>query len=357
VSTGAPSTSEVIISADSHVTEPEDLWATRLPIQLRDQAPEFKRRERKRDARWADKGLGGVLGGRDPLARVREMEEDGVSAEVLYPTLALRLFSLSDPKLQEACFKVYNDWITDYCAVSPERLVGLGCISVYDIKQALAEMERCKAAGLRGIMIWQTPDRALPFQSAHYEPLWSAAEDMDLPLNLHILTGHNYQLDPAFAPDKGVEFTRGSVNMKLFDAVNALFDFVFYGILQRHPRLKLVIVENEIGWIPFLLQQWDYYYSRHGGAEGAPIDRAPSYYFARQVYATFFDDAVGGHNFSRWGATNYMWSNDFPHPNSTWPESRQVIERDLGHLPAAERAKLVRDNVVRLYNLTLPATT
>ncbi len=103
-----------------------------------------------------------------------------------------------------------------------------------------------------------------------------------------------------------------------------------------------------------MLQQWDYYYRRFVGVNPPPIDRVPSEYFYRQVYATFFNDAAGGHNFSWWGVDNCMWSNDYPHPNSTWPDSLKVIERDLGHLPAEAKAKLVRENVVKLYNMKVP---
>jgi hypothetical protein len=117
----------------------------------------------------------------------------------------------------------------------------------------------------------------------------------------------------------------------------------------------VVLVENEIGWIPFLLEQWDYYYKRHGAdREGVAIKRPPSEYFDRQVYATFFNDAVGGHMLSWWGQDNCMWSNDYPHGNSTWPNSRDIVARDMGDLPAHVRAKLLRENVARLYDVKVP---
>ena len=135
------------------------------------------------------------------------------------------------------------------------------------------------------------------------------------------------------------------------EAANSVFDFLFYGILDKHPGLKLVTVENEIGWIPFCLQQWDYYYRRFRESNPPLIDKEPSYFFNRQGYATFFNDAVGAHNLAWVNPDNYMWSNDFPHPNSTWPNSLKVIERDLGTLPEDRRRKLLRENVSRLYNL------
>lgn len=333
---------EILISADSHVMEPPDLWVTRVPPRFRDSAPRFPPHK-------VGEGFQAHPGGHDPYARVKEMETDGVSAEVLYPTLGLELFGLDDAGLQEACFHAYNDWLIEYCQVNPKRLVGIPAIAAYNIDHAVDELERCHREGLRGAIIWQAPHPDLPFRSSHYDRFWAAAQDLDAPVSLHILTGHSYHKDKERR--KSVEHYRGSVNLKLLDIANALFDLIFYGILDRYPRLKIVTVENEIGWMPFMLQQWDYYYRRFRKENPPPIDKDPSEYFYRQVYATFFNDAVGGRNLEWWGEDNCMWSNDFPHPNSTWPNSRNVIQRDLGHLPPEKRRKLLSTNVVRLYNM------
>jgi predicted TIM-barrel fold metal-dependent hydrolase len=340
--TGTNRPDEIIISADSHVMEPHLLWAERVPASLREQAPRYP-------APKVGEGFQQHPGGHDPHERIKEMAADGVSAEVLYPTLALNQFGLDDARLQEECFRVYNDWLIDYCKPASERLVGIPLVSCYDIDRGVREMERCLEAGLQGALIWQAPHPDLPFHSEHYNRLWDAAQAMDAPISLHILTGHNYSKN--MDTRQGVEHYRGSVNLKLAGVADVLFDLIFYGVLDRYPRLKLVLVEFEVGWIPFYLQQWDYYFRRFRGVNPPPIDQEPSVYFNRQVFATFFNDAVGGHNLA-WGRVdNYMWSNDFPHPNSTWPNSRKVIERDLGHLSPEDRAKVVRENVVGLYNL------
>lgn len=337
---------EVLISADSHVMEPPDLWVQGVPAKFREQAPRFPEHK-------VGVGFQRHPGGQDPRARIQEMATDGVSAEVLYPTLGLPLFSLDDPELERACFRVYNDWLIDYCQLALDQLIGVACISIYDVDLAIEELRRCHQAGLKGAMIWQAPHPDLPFRSSHYDRFWAACQELRMPLSMHILTGHNYSKGGGRLP--GIEHYRGSVNLKLMDAANAVFDFIFYGILDRYPGLKLVTVENEIGWLPFLLQQWDYYYNRFKGENPPPIQEAPSFYFRRQVFATFFNDAVGGRNLDQWGTDNCMWSNDFPHPNSTWPNSRKVIERDLSHLSAEQRSKVVHENVSKLYGLKVPA--
>jgi predicted TIM-barrel fold metal-dependent hydrolase len=338
---------ELLFSADSHVIEPEGLWKKNVQQAFRERAPEFGGRRR-----------GDHPGAMVGSERVKEMATDGVSAEVLYPTHGLRVLSLDEPDLEEACVRVYNDWLIDYCQAAPDRLIGLAMLSMYNAEHAVQEMERCRKAGLLGSVIWQVPPPEIPFTSDHYDRFWAAAQDMEMPVNLHILSGHGYSKRRALNPttsNRGIEQERTSVNEKLIQAMDALYDLIFSGVLERFPRLKVVLVENEIGWIPFLLEQWDYYYKRHGAdREGVAIKRPPSEYFDRQVYATFFNDAVGGHMLSWWGQDNCMWSNDYPHGNSTWPNSRDIVARDMGDLPAHVRAKLLRENVARLYDVKVP---
>jgi uncharacterized protein len=337
---------EVLISADSHVMEPHDLWSKALSAHFGDKAPAFKPLP-------VGEGLQFHAGGHDPHERIKEMAEDGVRAEVLYPSLGLGLFGLQEAALQQAVFHVYNDWLIEYCQVSPDRLVGVAAISMYEIGPAIEELRRCRAAGLRGAMIWGVPPADLPFSSDHYEPFWAAAAELDMPVSLHILTGHDSTKRQFQMGD--IDHYRISVNDKLTNVTNALFEILFYGVLHRHPNLRIVIVEHEIGWMPFLIQQWDWYREKYGKVNPPLIDRLPGEYVREQVYATFFDDPAGARMLSWWGQNTCMWSNYYPHKNSTWPHSREVIERDLGGLDAAVRAKLVRENVVRLYNMRVPA--
>ena len=371
---------EGVISSDSHVIEVPNLWEKGLPPSLRDRAPKAYFDE-KRDA-WMfgspevqAQAVGGLFmagqrpdqlesfrragfsvarpGGWDPIERIKDMKTDGVSAEVLYPSLGLGLYCVEDAALQEALFQAYNDWVIDYCAKVPDRLYAIALLSMFDVDHAIAELERCKKRGIVGTMIWQVPHPKLPFSDSHYERFWAASQDLELPVHLHILTGFGGSMKRQTS--HGVNRFRIGVNQTR-EIEDALFEVIFTGVLERYPKLKVVSVENEIGWIPFWLGQCDKAFKRHRHSEKLLIDKLPSEYFYRQVYATFFNDHVGGKLFSWWGTDNCMWSNDYPHQNSTWPNSREVINRDMGHLPAADRDKLLNANVRKLYSLKAPAS-
>jgi predicted TIM-barrel fold metal-dependent hydrolase len=342
---------EFIVSADSHVDEPVDLWYG-LPedglaeIPQRIPFPPGTRPE----------------GGADPKIRIEHMDLDGMSAEVLYPTAALKLFEFG-PEVQEAAFPIYNDWVAEYCKTAPKRLFAVPCLAVYDIDKAVKELQRCHDMGLKGGLVWQVPHPDLPILSDHYEKLWSAAEELGAVINFHILTGYNYKkgLGGGINYEKGIdgksalERMRGSVNIKTTDAITTLFELIFSGVFERHPKLRVDLVEAEIGWMPFVLQQWDYYYARNfrpGGAHGEyAISRKPSEIFNDHVYATFMDDVVGSQLLNIWGERNCMWSSDYPHGNMTWPNSRAFLARQIGDLPAEKQARLLSENVVELYGL------
>ena len=341
------SPSDLLISSDSHVVESPDLWAERLPVALRDRAPTYdhlRNRERGPMPRHP--------GERDPVARLGEQSVDGVACEVLYPTLGLEQFGIPDPAVQTACFRVYNDWISEYCSYAPARLLGLGCISMFDVEAAVRELERCANLGLRGALIWQVPTPDRSFASDYYERFWAAAQEMGMPVSLHILTGAAYPpgLILKGREETPLEHIQLSVNTKLWYAANALLDIVGSGVFDRYPDLRLVLVENEISWLPFVTSQWDKYIAR-GGKYAIPAKEVPGAYFGRQVFATFFNDPPSRWMLQDWGFDSCMWSNDFPHPNSTWPNSRDVIARDLGHLPPATREQLLSRNVARLYGI------
>jgi predicted TIM-barrel fold metal-dependent hydrolase len=262
---------------------------------------------------------------------------------------------MENSALQEACFKVYNDWLIEYCQVAPKRLLGIACISVYDIDHAVQELERCVKAGLKGAMIWMVAHPDLPFYASHYDRFWAAAQSLGTPVSLHTLTGRNPKESKHLQIDRHkAENLRRTVNIKTMECVNALFDLLIYGTLERFSRLKIVMVEGEIGWIPFMLQQWDLRYRRVFENDPLPITMDPSDYFHRQVYATFIHDDIGAKNLQLWGMDNCMWSSDYPHLNSHWPNSRKVIAQTMAHLSAETCTKVLWANVAELYRMEDP---
>jgi predicted TIM-barrel fold metal-dependent hydrolase len=275
----------MLVSADSHVDEPSDLWEKRLPASMRERAPNFKKL-RHREGR-PPLHLDGPQtaeprapkperphGGSDPAQRLKDMALDGVIAEVLYPTSASNLFYIEDSSLQQTCIQIYNDWISEYCQIAPDRLFGLAMVSTYDVDDAVNELLRCKKQGLRGAVIWQSPPRPIPFASNHYDRFWAAAQDLEMPVSLHIHTGHG--------PSKGRQNYRGleayrfAINGQLQEIMDSLLEIIFSGVLERFPRLRVVPAENEIGWLPFWLDQADKYFERFRNAEPIPIDKRPS---------------------------------------------------------------------------------
>lgn len=367
---------QVLISSDSHIMERPELWVERLsepfrerlPAELQPQALAGRAAAPEPEptgapvARRSHRGHAGA--GTDRNKRVAEMDRDGISAEVIYPTKASQIFRMEDAELQEACFRAYNDELLDYCSVAPDRLYGLGLISVYNVDNAIKELERCRTAGMVGASVWMTPHPDLPFsRSDHYDRFWAAAQDFEAPISLHAQTGFDGQstVSRANRPQAGAKsYVRTAVNKRIDLATDALLDLVYDGTLERYPRLRIVIAECEIGWLPTYLTEWDLNTRRFSeffeGDIEPHMSLAPSEYFARQIYATFLEDEVGAHSLSWWktGQENCMWSTDFPHSRTSWPYSRELIKEELGFLPQGTITKIVHDNVIRLYGLEVP---
>lgn len=372
--------SDLLISADSHVLEPSDLWTKGLPATLRSRAPRVFFNDQRNVWMFGCEEVtpqpitfsfvAGVdlddlpamhkagyaaarPGGWDPQARLEDMTTDGVSAEVLYPSLGLGMYWIKDPAFQEACFRVYNDWLIEFCAAIPDRLIGIAMISMYDVGRAVAELRRCKDAGLRGALIWERPPDSHSFLGADNDPFWAAAQEMDMPVALHILTDHGVTKQRVETSPTGPLRYRLSVMMQ-HEIEASLFDLVFSGVLERFPDLKIISVENEYNWLANLLVRMDKAYERFRRDLPLSLTMRPSDYVRRQMRLTFFNDAIGPLTLPYVGCDLLMWSSDYPHQNSTWPHSRDVIARDLGSLTADDREKLVSRNVIELHHLRIP---
>ncbi len=381
-----------IISADSHMVEPGDLWTSRLPEAFRDRAPHVRPREGGGGLLFVPTGaapfpVAAVFGmgrageelrehmtagyemarpsGWDPAERLKDQDIDGVLAEVLYPSLGLSLYRLPDHELQVACFKVYNDWIAKFCAHNPHRLLGCGLLSIWDVPGAVAEMHRCKELGLRTVMIPATPPDDIPYTEDVYEPLWEAAGKLRIPLSMHIGTNSG-----ASGKARDSAFTDGmnpKIKAKISQPQNfattphemqkTLASLVIGGVLDRHPDLRVVLVEGDAGWMPHLMYRLDHGYEKYRAIQNTQLSRKPSEIVRAQVWSTFQEDPIGPVASNLYGHGNYMWASDFPHTETTWPHSLDVVDRDFAGVDAQTRRKVTVQNAVDLYQINLDLIT
>jgi len=281
----------------------------------------------------------------DPAERLKEQDMDGVSAEVLYTSMGMLLYGMDDAKLRAASFRAFNDYATEYCNYNPKRLVGLGSVTMEDIPAAIRELKRCAQKGLRGVMVGCTPPDERPYSHPDYAPFWAAAQDLNLPVSLHILTGRR---------GHGIDFSKILVSyMRLPGEIQGtLSTMIFGGVLEHYPRLKLISAECDISWIPHFMYRLDHAYDRLRHFENVNLPMLPSEYVKRQVYATFQFETMRKDLVEVYGADNMLWSSDYPHTDSPWPRSRQYIEGDaFKRISPQETQKIVGDNAARLYGI------
>jgi predicted TIM-barrel fold metal-dependent hydrolase len=363
-----------LVSADSHVLEPPDMWLKRIDRRFLERAPrivheedsdyfvsassempkvgigtassaEKKPEEISMAERWANM----LPGGYDPFARIRDMERDGVDAEILYTTFGLFLFSIEDLDLQFACFQAFNDWVANYCASSPNRLFGVAMIPTEPGERAIAEMERCARAGLKAAMISVSQAPGKGYDQPMYDRIWSASEDLQMPISLHLAGSRK-----SFAQTGNVlvDFALGFTPVMYSVAL-----MIFSGVFDRHRRLKVVAVENDAGWAAMMLERMDFRYERDrfwaGPSNGITSGRLPSQQFREHVYCTFMRDHTAVRNRQYIGPDNIMWGSDYPHQDSSFPNSVRIVSEHFADVPLEDQRKIARHNAIALYNLPL----
>jgi predicted TIM-barrel fold metal-dependent hydrolase len=379
-----------VISADSHMMEPGNLWLERLDAKFRDRAPKVIKSEGKGGGYlFVAPGVqpfavaGGFAAGRsgeelkeffkragqdegykaarpsgwDPVERIKDQDVDGVEAEVLYTTLGMPLFGLDDGELQRACFRAYNDWVAEFTSHNPRRLHAIALISLEDIAEGVRELERAAKIGLKGAMIWGAPPRDKPYYLKDYDPFWAAAQELAIPISLHVVTGKRppkskEEQEAQKRRPRDPSFVRGYMNL-IHEVQRSLTDIIFGGVLMRFPRIRIVSAENDTGWIAHYMYRLDHAFAKFGAMMAEPLDMKPSDYVRRNLWATFQDDPIGPMLFSYFGEDNFMWASDFPHTDSTWPNSRKVIEQDFRGVPENVKRKITCDNAAHLYHIDL----
>ena len=366
-----------VISPDNHVVEPVDLWTSRGESKFKDRAPHIERIE---GGDWwvcdgqkvidvAGSGtLAGVRfeepekitrqgnveelrpGGYIPEEHVKDMDIDGIDVSIVYPTVGLLLYGVPDGELLSSAFRTYNDWVAEFCGAIPKPLKGIAVLNVDDVQKGVKELERCAKMGFVGAMITVYPPAGQGYDKPEYEPLWATAQDLGMPLSLHLATNR---------PCSGQEFADLDTSTSAF-VTNvdhwvrmSLANIIFSGVFERYPKLQVGSVEQELSWAPHFLERLDYTYTQRvqGVSQGYRFkgDALPSDYFHNNVFLGFQEDALGIRDRHIIGVDNLMWGGDYPHTESTFPRSRQIIEEILTDCTEEEKAKIVAGNSARVY--------
>ncbi len=277
----------------------------------------------------------------------------------MYPSLNMFTYAIPDKDVVRAVFERHNDWVVDYCAVAPERLIGIGCLPIPDIDAALREMERAARGGVRGFMIPAHVSPDLPYCHADYDPFWAAAQDMDLPLTMHIFVGTS--LDGGMPAHWGTPGgTIKGYTLAFTTAANSMIDLICGGVVERFPRLKLVISKFETGWLAHILGRLDHAIYRTPRYAVDYLTMKPSEYFRRNFTATFEDDVIGVRTRHEIGPGNLVWGNDYPHHDSIWPNSMPTLERVMAGVPDDEIEQMCFTTATEMYGVDvskLPAAT
>jgi predicted TIM-barrel fold metal-dependent hydrolase len=355
-----------IYSCDDHLdmnAVPPTLWTDRVPSKHREVVPHVV--EKSKLKLWVVDGKPVSVSGRydgidtaidragveddgfrasTPSLRLGDMERDGIWASVVYGPTALFRHPLEDPALIQLCVRAWNDWAAEeFNAHAPDRLFALPDLPGTSAEDAAAELERCIGLGHRGAMInaFDT-DIAAP----EWDRLWAVAAESQTPISFHI--GGGTRLDPR----KRGWYIAGFAAIAPMQMDEILSTLVFSGVLERHPRLRVVLAESGVGWVPYMVARMDATFEKHCVPHPEySIETKPSELFARQVFATFEEEPLGPELIPLLSPDNFMWACDYPHPDSTWPHSREAIDHALGKLGEEAVAKITGGNCKALYGL------
>jgi predicted TIM-barrel fold metal-dependent hydrolase len=354
----------LLISADSHVMEPLDLWTNHLPEHLRARGPRLEERGGvpclvveemvvRRLATLARATAEGeksfARGASDPDGRLADLDADGIWGEVMYPNLAFFCcFHIRDAELQVAAARLYNDWVADRFIGASDRFVPAAVMPVVDVDASVAELWRVARRGFRAALLPAHID-ARPYNDPAYDVLWSAAEELSIPLTFHAGTGRTQ------TPAHGA----GGAVINYVVTVGGPMETVAYlcgsGVLARHPGLRVVMVECGSGWLAWVLHAMDDAYREHHMFVRPKLELLPSEYFRRQGAVTFQRDPVGLANITFTGDRCLMWGSDYPHPEGTWPRSQDVLAEQLEGLTEETIDRVVFRNAAELYRFRVPA--
>ena len=371
-----------LISVDDHLVEPPNLWTSRLAAKWREAGPRIIEEpigDGSGDApahvwlfegkRFPQIGLNAVAGkdpkhyGTEPMrysdmipgcyeprARVADMDLDGVTAALCFPSFPRFAGSVflqaTDKELAMRCVAAWNDFMIDeWCATAPDRFIPMVILPLWDVELCVAEFHRTVAKGARAVSFMENPvPLGLPsYHTDHWDPLLSACEEADVPLCLHFGTSGQA---PVTAPEAPF-----AVTITLFgcNSMYATADLLFSPVFHRHPRLKVALAEGGIGWIPYLLERADYVWNRHRFYQNVDQSTPPSRLFAEHMYGCFIDDVHGLGAREVIGLSRILWEADYPHSDSNWPNSRKRAAEVFAAIPDGQVRQIVETNSRELF--------
>jgi predicted TIM-barrel fold metal-dependent hydrolase len=378
------------ISGDSHLEIDSKHWLPRVPEKFRDRAPRLVKLDDGADAwvvedepprevpsdlyggkgrgRWRPFGQAyeTTAGTGPPEQRLREQDQDGIDAEVLFPGASgPRLWRrIKDDEAYKSVVRAYNDFLAeDYCAVARDRLIGLGVLPWTGVDDAIAEMEHCARAGLKGVCLGVFPS-GKSYPTAEDDRFWAAALDMRMPVTIHVeltRSGGPLVKYPAGTPEvlerigPRRDFAQELCKFARSGGVNAV-QLIMSGVFDRFPELRIFFAENQIGWIPLFMEVADSRYERHlPWAEELlgfkRLPRLPSEYIRDHCYWGFQHDRVGVELRHRLNHERLIWASDFPHQESDWPNSMRIVEENFAGVPEDERRAMVAGNAIEFFQL------
>ena len=365
-----------LIDADCHVVEPPHIWERWLPKQFMDRAPRLVKDEeggdawefvpggplmhiglvatpgmRFEDIKWKGYTYDTVRKGCwDGKARLEDLDFDGVDAEFIYPSqrTMYSFMGNADRDYHRAGVRAYNDFMAqEFCAADPERLFFLAQTPNLGVKEGIAELERCREMGARGCIITAWPAGGDDLTTADDE-FFRAAADFKMPVSIHINIQRKRNPKVTLEGPAAIA-TMALSGMMAFPPI--MFELIMSGLFDRIPKLQIIGVETEIGWIPEALEQVDNFYWRNRAHTGIAIKHLPSHYFRNNFTCTFIQDRTGINNRHAIGIRNIAWSTDYPHHGCDWPYSRKIVAETMGDVPESERYWILAGNMVELYGL------
>ena len=359
---GLPAGTEVF-SADDHISLAEDIFYERFPESMKDSAP----RVMNVDGGWVI-GMGDkpalvpefieVLTQYDPVsgshtgdvgARLAALESEGVSKELAFPNSVLALFGWPDREVRELCFRIYNEHIAEVQERSGHRIYGVGLINWWDAEGARRTLKELKDLGIKTFLMPLSPGkdlekRPIDFASTAMDGVWEAIEEAQVPVAHHI--GES----PPSSPNE-----HNAISIEMLQSVAPFRDlfgkYIFGGILDRHPGLRVGWFEGGINWVPSALQDAEHIAASFQHLADLKIEHEPTYYWDTHMCASFMLDPLGLALLARIGVDKAMWSTDFPHNESTYGYSNQSLGEVVGAVGADAAAAIACGNVTRFLGL------